>query len=56
MRQKWEMCIWCRRMVWCCWISVCCELRGWEGGIRSCCLETPGDFVTSPLAPLAGAL
>lgn len=29
MRQEhWEMCIWCRRVVWCCWTSVCCELRG----------------------------
>lgn len=27
-QERREMCAWCRRMVWCCWTRVCCELRG----------------------------
>lgn len=45
-QEKREMCICCRRMGWCCWTSICCELRGpgrrLGEGIGSCCLETPG--------------
>lgn len=48
-QEKWEMCIWCRRVVWCCWTSVCCELRGPAGRLgRGDSLLLPPDTRLSP--------